>query len=51
MDLTIDTNKANNAQIARILTENRVKVNSFCPNCGGKCKLKNYERIKHTRRI
>ena len=38
MNLSFDTSKADgyssNSQIARILTENWVKENSFCPNCG-----------------
>ena len=38
MNLNFDVRKANgyksNAQIARVLTENWVKENSFCPNCG-----------------
>jgi type II restriction enzyme len=38
MNLNFDIRKADgyksNAQIARVLTENWVKENSFCPNCG-----------------
>jgi type II restriction enzyme len=38
MNLNLDTKLANayssNSQIARILTENWVKKNSYCPNCG-----------------
>ena len=38
MNLSFDTYKANNytskSQIARVLTENWVKNNSYCPNCG-----------------
>ncbi|MCF6287959.1 MAG: restriction endonuclease [Proteobacteria bacterium] len=40
MELTFNKNLAenytNNSQIARILTENWVKQNSYCPNCGEK---------------
>ncbi len=38
MDLFLDTNLADNyknsSQIARVLTENWVEKNSYCPNCG-----------------
>lgn len=38
MNLSFNTNLANNytsnSQIARVLTENWVKNNSYCPNCG-----------------
>lgn len=38
MNLTLNTyladNYTNNSQIARVLTEDWVKNNSFCPNCG-----------------
>ena len=38
MELTFNKNLAsnytNNSQIARVLTENWVKQNSYCPNCG-----------------
>ena len=38
MNLNFDIQKANNStsnsQIARVLTENWVKSNSYCPNCG-----------------
>ncbi len=38
MNLTFDTNLAegysSNSQIARVLTENWVKTNSYCPDCG-----------------
>lgn len=38
MNLTFDTYKAtnytSNSQIARVLTEDWVKTNSYCPNCG-----------------
>lgn len=32
-DLTLISNYTNNSQISRVLTENWVKKNSFCPNC------------------
>jgi len=34
LDLNIAKNYKSNSQIARIITENWVKMNSFCPNCG-----------------
>ncbi|MEE9431501.1 MAG: DpnI domain-containing protein [Melioribacteraceae bacterium] len=38
MNLKLERNKANNytsnSQIARVLSENWVKINSYCPNCG-----------------
>tara|TARA_R110002096_G_scaffold142067_1_gene297169 strand:+ start:582 stop:1358 length:777 start_codon:yes stop_codon:yes gene_type:complete len=46
MDLTFNTTLANdytnNTQIARVLTENWVKKNSYCPNCG-EISLNEYE--------
>ncbi len=46
MNLAIDTtlaqNYTSNSQIARVLTENWVKENSYCPNCG-EVSLKDYE--------
>jgi type II restriction enzyme len=49
MNLSFNTNKAssytNKSQIARVLTENWVKTNSYCPNCG-EVHLKEFENNK-----
>lgn len=49
MNLVFNTNKArkfkNNSQIARVLTEDWVKTNSFCPNCG-EIKLQEFQNNK-----
>lgn len=49
MDLSFNTNLTNNytsnSQIARVLTENWVKNNSYCPNCG-EISLNEYENNK-----
>lgn len=49
MNLQFDTNLANNytsnSQIARVLTENWVKQNSYCPSCGNS-KLSEFENNK-----
>ena len=49
MNLSFDTYLANNytnkSQIARVLTENWVKSNSYCPNCG-KSHLNEFENNK-----
>lgn len=33
-DISLSSNYENKSQIARILTENWVEKNIFCPNCG-----------------
>ena len=49
MNLQLDVQLANkyssNSQIARVLTENWVKLNSYCPNCGCS-KLSEFENNK-----
>ena len=49
MNLSFNTSKAlnytNNSQIARVLTEDWVKNNSYCPNCG-ELHLYEYENNK-----
>ncbi|MCD9187240.1 MAG: hypothetical protein LUM44_12465 [Pyrinomonadaceae bacterium] len=40
-NVQLASNYTNNSQIARILTENWVKENSYCPNCG-EIKIHNY---------
>lgn len=49
MNLKLNTLLANsylsNSQIARVLTENWVKENSFCPNCGA-CEISQYSNNK-----
>ena len=34
LDIKLAEGYKSNSQIARVLTENWVKVNSYCPNCG-----------------
>jgi type II restriction enzyme len=34
LDLTISNSYSNNSQIIRLITEDWVKTNSYCPNCG-----------------
>ena len=44
-NLDLAQNYTSNSQIARVLTENWVKENSYCPNCG-EISLKDYENNK-----
>lgn len=49
MNLSLDMSQAqnytSNSQIARVITENWVKINSYCPNCGNN-KLTEFENNK-----
>lgn len=44
-DLQLANNYTSNSQIARVLSENWVKQNSYCPNCGNKS-LNEFENNK-----